>query len=127
MSRTVAIIASGVSSAGAVSGRVSSIAAGLRASGWTVDVIDLTPKNLSRARALMDRLPPSASRLAEAAGFEGDVIPSISVAAKNAAAQVSASVAVVSVPPFSLLPALTRGIPASIPLVIDYRDRPRTR
>lgn len=122
MSRTVAIMASGLSSAGAVSGRVGSIAAELQASGWTVDTIDLTPKKSSRARALMDRLPPSASRLSEAAGFEGDVIPSILLAAKNAAAQVSASVVIVSVPPFSLLPAVTWGLPASIPRVVDYRD-----
>lgn len=122
MSRSVVIVASGVNSAGAIGGRVGALAAGLRASDWTVEVIDLTPRRQSRTRALMDRLPPPVSRLAEEAGFEGDVCPSISRRAKNTAAQISASVAVVSVPPFSLLPAVARGLPASIPLVIDYRD-----
>jgi hypothetical protein len=117
-------MASCVSSVGAVGGRVGTFAAGLRAGGWTVEVIDLTPQRLSRIRALLDRLPPPVSRIAEEAGFEGDVSPSISMRAKNAVAQVSASAAVVSVPPFSLLPAVARGLPASVPLVIDYRDRP---
>lgn len=58
MSRTVAIFASGVGSAGAVSGRVGALAAGLRDRGWTVDVIDLSPPKPSRARILLDRLPP---------------------------------------------------------------------
>lgn len=122
MSRSVVIMASGTSSAGAVGGRIGAFAAGLQASGWTVEVIDLTPQRPSRIRTLMDYLPPPVSRLAEEAGFEGDISPSIGIRAKSAAVQVRASAAVVSVPPFSLLPAVARGLPASVPLVIDYRD-----
>jgi hypothetical protein len=40
-------------------------------------VIDLRPPKPSRARRLLDRLPPRVSHLVGTAGFEGDVMPSV--------------------------------------------------
>lgn len=122
MSRSVTILAAGLGSAGAVGARIGSLAVGLRDRGWIVDVICLSPPRPSRARRLLDRLPTAASRLVETAGFEGDVMPSIAVSARTTARRVSSSVAVVSVPPFSLLPAVASALPSSVPLVVDYRD-----
>ena len=122
MRHSVAILASGVSSQGAISARIDATVTGLQDMGWKVQILDFTPSSPSRARSLLDQLPPRISRLLETAGCEGDVMPSIGRQAKSAASQINTTIAVVTVPPFSLLTATARSLPSRMPLVVDYRD-----
>lgn len=122
MRYSVAILGSGTNSQGAIGARIGAMAIGLQDMGWTVQILDFTPSSPSHARSLLDRLPPQISRLLETAGCEGDVMPSIGRRANSAASRVNTTIAIVTVPPFSLLTATARSLPSHIPLVVDYRD-----
>ena len=122
MRHSVAILGSGTNSQGAIGARIGAMATGLQDIGWTVQILDFTPSSPSHARSLLDRLPPQISRLVETAGCEGDVMPSIGRWANSAASRINTTIAIVTVPPFSLLTATARSLPSHIPLVVDYRD-----
>jgi hypothetical protein len=122
MSHRVTVVAAGVGSPDAISGRVGAFVTGLRRRGWVVQVIDPSRPRPSRAQTLLDRLPAKVRYLTEAAGCEGDVMPSTGRRTAGLLPGLHSDVAVVSVPPFSLLTATAHALPVHIPLVVDYRD-----
>jgi hypothetical protein len=121
--KTVAFIAAGASQSGsAVGARIGAFARGLDRSAWQVRVFDVAPPRPSRYQVLIEQaVPPRLRALLDASGCEGDIMPSVLWHARRRLRAVRADVAVVSVPPFSLL-AAALFLPRRIPLVVDYRD-----
>lgn len=126
MSHRVALVAAGAHGNGAVSSRMDGLSDGLRRRGWTVDLIHVESPP-SRVDAWLDRLPSRLRRILENLGAEGDLRPASAYRARRGLGRIRADVAVVSVPPFSLLPAARSWLPTDIPLVVDYRDPWSTR
>ncbi|MGH3627323.1 MAG: glycosyltransferase [Sciscionella sp.] len=120
--RTVALIAAGTDGGGAVSSRIAAMAGGLRRRGWDVDIHDVAPMQVSAAQRVLDRSPAWARARLERLGIEGDVTPSTVWRAQPCLAATSADIAIVSVPPFSLLAAGVLALPPGLPWIADYRD-----
>lgn len=121
--RSVALIAAGASNTeSAVGARIGAFASGLARLGWRVELVDVTPPRPSRCQDLIERRVPAKLRaVMDESGCEGDVMPSVWRHAKRRIQAVDADVALVSVPPFSLLAAGAL-LPKRTALVLDYRD-----
>lgn len=130
MSRCVTLVAVSARSASAVGSRITAFASGLTVRGWTVDVADISraPARVpSRISGAIDQFAGMLRGTLEEWGFEGDVMPLTGWRARTSLRNVRSGVAVVSVPPFSLLWVAAWALPAPIPLVVDYRDPWSTR
>jgi Glycosyl transferase 4-like domain len=121
--RSVALIATGASDReSAVGARIGAFASGLSDLGWEIQVIDVALCRLSRYQDLVEKkIPVRLRAILNASGCEGDVMPSVWWQVRRRMRAVDADIAVVSVPPFSLLAAVTL-LPRRIPLILDYRD-----
>lgn len=119
---TVALIACGTDGGSAVASRIAAMASGLRERGWHVDIHEVGPSRTPIAQRILDQVPAQARAHLERLGFEGDVIPSAGWGARNRLGMIAADVAIVSVPPFSLLAAGALALPNGVPWVADYRD-----
>lgn len=120
---TVGLVAAGATdAASAVGARIGSFARGLSGLGWAVQVIDVGLTGPTRYQDIIERrLPPQARARLDSAGAEGDVMPSVWWQARRRIDEIRPDIALVSVPPFSLLgSALT--LASRLPVVIDYRD-----
>jgi hypothetical protein len=71
---------------------------------------------------VLSHTPPALRSVLESAGLEGDVRPAAGWRLGHALRAVTTDVAVVSVPPFSLLGAVAVKLDPRVPLVVDYRD-----
>lgn len=120
----VALIAAAANrSTTAVGARMAAFASALSTTAWHVDVVDVAPPHPSKPQELIEQwLHPRLRTILDALGFEGDVLPSVAWHARSQLRQVQADVAVISVPPFSLLGFAVAGLSREIPLVLDYRD-----
>jgi len=67
-------------------------------------------------------MPMPLARLAWRLGLEGDIHPAVAALAMRTLGGIAEDVALVSVPPFSLVPAAALAVPAQVRLVVDYRD-----
>ncbi|MGH3907122.1 MAG: glycosyltransferase [Pseudonocardiaceae bacterium] len=103
-------------------GRIDAFATGLAQRGWHVTVIDppLPPADL--VDRLLTHTPTVLRSVLENAGVEGDLRPRAGWRARHVLRDVAADVAVVSVPPFSLLGAAADRLDPRVRLVVDYRD-----
>lgn len=121
--RTVALIAAGASAPGsAVASRIGYFGRALATLGWRVQLVDATPRRPSRYQAAIEKnLPTRLRSVLDASGFEGDVMPSVWWQSRPKIDAVEADVALVSVPPFSMLTAAV-ALASRLPVVIDYRD-----
>jgi glycosyltransferase involved in cell wall biosynthesis len=120
--KRVALLTVGAGPASAVGSRVAAFSAGLAERGWTVNVVDVERASRSAGEIFLDKIPESLRDLLEWAGIEGDVMPRTGLRAVGPLQNISDDVAIVSVPPFSLIPLAAQALPTNIPLVIDYRD-----
>lgn len=119
--RRVALIAAGLDAGhNAVAGRIESLASGLAARSWSVHVVSLN-RSPGRTEGLIARAPAGLRRVVEYLGIEGDVMPGTGLRASAAARRVDADVAVISVPPFSLL-AIALWSTGTTRIIVDYRD-----
>lgn len=122
MNYHVTLVAAGAQSASAVASRIGAFAAGLACRGWAVDLVVFDTLASSPAQAAVDLMPGPIRVLLERAGVEGDVMPLTGWRAQERLRGIRTGIAVISVPPFSLLPAAARSLPSHVPLVVDYRD-----
>ncbi len=122
MTQQVALIASGVDGRNAVGSRIGGFARGLARRGWGVRLIDLHRTCATPLERLLEQAPAHVRRPLEALGVEGDVQPGTGWRARQATKALRVHVAVVSVPPFSLLGIAAVMLNPLIPLVVDYRD-----
>ena len=118
----VTLLTVGAGSASAVHSRLAAFSAGLARRGWAVNLVEVDRAPRSAGEILLDKLPESLRGFLEWAGIEGDVMPRTGLRAVTPLRNISSGVAVVSVPPFSLIPLAARALPMNVPLVIDYRD-----
>lgn len=118
---SVTLVAVGADGTSAVAARIGAFAKGLQRRGWHVDLVDSGPLSLTAAERLLSRVPSGIRSPLERAGAEGDVRPAIGRRARELLRDIVADAVVVSVPPFSLLQAVTAVDPA-VTLVVDYRD-----
>ncbi|MGH3836442.1 MAG: glycosyltransferase [Pseudonocardiaceae bacterium] len=118
----VTLVAAGADANNAVGGRIDAFGSGLTQRGWHVTVIDppLPPTGL--VGRLLTHTPAVLRSVLENVGVEGDLRPGAGWGAHQALGGVAADVAVVSVPPFSLLGAAAVTLDPRVPLVVDYRD-----
>lgn len=119
---TVALIAVGVNGHNAVGCRIGAFARGLTRRSWDVRIIDPGRPRGAPVEWLLGQAPTSVRRALESVGAEGDVRPATGWSARKAVRTLSADVAVVSLPPFSLLGTAALALAAHVPLVVDYRD-----
>ncbi|MGH3869210.1 MAG: glycosyltransferase [Pseudonocardiaceae bacterium] len=122
MKPSVTLVVAGADADNAVGGRIDAFASGLTRRGWDVTVIDppLPPTDL--LERLLARAPAVLRSALEDAGVEGDIQPGAGWGARHALRGVANDVALVSVPPFSLLWAAAATLDPRVPLVVDYRD-----
>ncbi|MGH3717711.1 MAG: glycosyltransferase [Pseudonocardiaceae bacterium] len=105
-----------------MSSRIGAFSRGLAQRGWDVIVIRPPLPPASLVDRLLRHTPAALRSVLESAGVEGDVRPAAGWCAQHALRSVTTDVAVVSVPPFSLLWAAAVTLDLRIPLVVDYRD-----
>ncbi|MGH3610926.1 MAG: glycosyltransferase [Pseudonocardiaceae bacterium] len=122
MRTSVTLVASGADANSAVGGRIGAFASGLTRRGWDVTIIDPPLPPTALLDRLLTRAPAVLRSALEDAGVEGDVQPGAGWGARHALRSVVGDVAVVSVPPFSLLWAAAVTLDPRVPLVVDYRD-----
>ncbi|MGH3829155.1 MAG: hypothetical protein ACRDRS_01675 [Pseudonocardiaceae bacterium] len=115
------MVAVGADAHSAVGGRIDAFARGLTRLGWAVTVID-PPLPTYPVDRLLTHTPAVLRSVLENAGVEGDLRLGVGWQARHALRGVAADVAVVSVPPFSLLGAAATTLDPRVPLVVDYRD-----
>ena len=130
MSHRVSILAVGAGSATAVGSRIAGFASGLSARGWAVDVVDIRRVQVtipSPVSGMTDQLAGLLRGMLEKPGVEGDVMPLTGWRARTHMRDIETGIAIVSVPPFSLLWVAAQTLPPRIPLVMDYRDPWSTR
>ncbi|MGH3699222.1 MAG: glycosyltransferase [Pseudonocardiaceae bacterium] len=118
----VTLVAAGADADSAVGGRLGAFTRGLTRRGWDVTIINppLPPTDL--ADCLLSHAPAVLRSVLENAGVEGDLRPGAGWRARHALRGVAGDVAIVSVPPFSLLWAAAVTLDPRVPLVVDYRD-----
>lgn len=122
MSPSAALVTAGLDAPAAVAGRINGFARGLDARGWATSTIDVSAARAIGDRPVLGCLPSTTRRAALRAGWEGDVRPLLGWRAQRLLGRIASDVAIVSVPPFSLLPAAACALPAAVTLVVDYRD-----
>ncbi|MGH3769922.1 MAG: glycosyltransferase [Pseudonocardiaceae bacterium] len=105
-----------------MSSRIGAFARGLAQRGWDVTIIGPPLPPTTLVDRLLGHTPAVLRSVLESAGVEGDVRPAAGWCAQHALRSVTTDVAVVSVPPFSLLWAAAVTLDPRIPLVVDYRD-----
>ncbi|MGH3827373.1 MAG: glycosyltransferase [Pseudonocardiaceae bacterium] len=103
-------------------GRIGAFARGLAQRGWNVTIIDPTLPPTTLADRLLGHMPAALRSVLENAGVEGDVRPTAGWCTRHALRGEAGDVAVVSVPPFSLLWVVSVTLDPGVPLVVDYRD-----
>ena len=119
----VALIASGAGGNSAVASRINAFQRGLTRRGWCVTVVaaEVRPDG-SPIEQLLDHAPTAMRSALASVGIEGDVQPAIGLRARHTLRGVGADVAVVSVPPFSLLATAALALDRNVALIVDYRD-----
>lgn len=117
---SVALVSAfGIDALGAGAARLRRLQASLAAAGFPCRHLPLPHQ---RGALPSVRLPLRIARLGWRLGLEGDVRPAVAAWALPRLACIADDVALVSVPPFSLLPAAALAVPSRVRLVVDYRD-----
>jgi hypothetical protein len=122
MSPTVALVAVGAHGDTAVGSRIGAFSRALTRRGWQVTVVDPPLPQATVTERLLRHTPTALCSMLQHAGVEGDVQPMVGWRVHQALRGVVADVVVVSVPPFSLLGAVSTAREPQVPLVLDYRD-----
>ncbi|MBV8541295.1 MAG: glycosyltransferase [Pseudonocardiales bacterium] len=122
MRSSVTLVAASTDLDSAVGGRIDAFAGGLSRRGWDVTVIDPPLPPTDMVDRLLAHAPEVLRSVPRDAGVEGDLRPGAGWGARHGLRGAVADVAVVSVPPFSLLWAAAVMLDPRLPLVVDYRD-----
>lgn len=121
VTRKIAFVAAVADGNNAVGSRIGAFVKGFTRRGWDVRVIDPHRPCGTRTDRLLEHVPTLVRHAWEQVGVEGDVRPATGWRARRAVRDLDVDVAVVSVPPFSLVLA-GLALDADVGLVVDYRD-----